>query len=569
MQPKTKKESIGITALYCRLSRDDGMDGDSNSVTNQKCLLSQKAKEMGLSNTKYYVDDGYTGTNFNRPGFQQMLSDIEMGFVSAVMVKDLSRLGRDYVSVGNYTDSYFPDHGIRFIAVNDSIDSEEGESEIAPFKNILNEMYARDISKKIRSSHRLRGNMGEPLSQPPYGYQKSPENKKKWIIDPEAAEIVKSIFKMCLDGKGNETIARILQEQKVLVPMAYWQSKGLPRGGKKTQPNPYRWCKTTVQKILFQQEYCGDVINFKTYSKSFKNKRRYDNDPENWMIFKDVHEPIITREDFERVQARIAKTKRRAPKPHNGQKSIFADLLFCGDCHTKLRYHTNTINKDIHYFVCANNKVDYRGSCPGRHYVRADAIEQVVMMELRRMAEYLSDDEDAFAELLARKTDKELLTEQKRCEEELQKAMIRNDTVSRLYEKLYEDNAIGKVSDEWFMQLSHKYEVERMELKSKITALRKKLSESGKQQQQRENFILAVRRFMQMDYLTAPLLRELIDHIDVFETEGIGKNRTQRIVIYYRFVGYVEIPAAPRHPHYKADTRQGVAVEYLTEPKTA
>ena len=569
MQPKTKKEPIGITALYCRLSRDDGMNGDSNSVANQKHLLSQKAKEMGLPNTKYYVDDGYTGTNFNRPGFQQMLRDIEMGFVSAVMVKDLSRLGRDYVSVGNYTDSYFPDHGIRFIAVNDSIDSEKGESEIAPFKNILNEMYARDISKKIRSSHRLRGNMGEPLSQPPYGYQKSPENKKKWIIDPEAAEIVKSIFKMCLDGKGNETIARILQEQKVLVPMAYWQSKGLPRGGKKTQPNPYRWCKTTVQKILSQQEYCGDVINFKTYSKSFKNKRRYDNDPENWMIFKDVHEPIITREDFERVRARIAKTKRRAPKPHNGQKSIFADLLFCGDCHTKLRYHTNTINKDIHYFVCANNKVDYRGSCPGRHYVRADAIEQVVMLELRRMAEYLSDDEDAFAELLARKTDKELLKEQKRCEEELQKAMTRNDTVSRLYEKLYEDNAIGKVSDEWFMQLSHKYEVERMELKSKITALRKKLSESGKQQQQREGVILAVRRFMQMDYLTAPLLRELIDHIDVFETEGTGKNRTQRIVIYYRFVGYVEIPAAPRHPHYKADTRQGVAVEYLTEPKTA
>lgn len=569
MQSKTKKEPIGITALYCRLSRDDGMNGDSNSVANQKHLLSQKAKEMGLPNTKYYVDDGYTGTNFNRPGFQQMLSDIEMGFVSAVMVKDLSRLGRDYVSVGNYTDSYFPDHGIRFIAVNDSIDSEKGESEIAPFKNILNEMYARDISKKIRSSHRLRGNMGEPLSQPPYGYQKSPENKKKWIIDPEAAEIVKSIFKMCLDGKGNETIARILQEQKVLVPMAYWQSKGLPRGGKKTQPNPYRWCKTTVQKILSQQEYCGNVINFKTYSKSFKNKRRYDNDPENWMIFKDVHEPIITREDFERVQARIAKTKRRAPKPHNGQKSIFADLLFCGDCHTKLRYHTNTINKDIHYFVCANNKVDYRGSCPGRHYVRADAIEQVVMLELRRMAEYLSDDEDAFAELLARKTDKELLKEQKRCEEELQKAMTRNDTVSRLYEKLYEDNAIGKVSDEWFMQLSHKYEVERMELKSKITALRKKLSESGKQQQQREGVILAVRRFMQMDYLTAPLLRELIDHIDVFETEGTGKNRTQRIVIYYRFVGYVEIPAAPRHPHYKADTRQGVAVEYLTEPKTA
>lgn len=313
MQSKNKNQ-IGITALYCRLSRDDGTESESNSIGNQKKLLSQKAKEMGLTDTKYYVDDGYTGTNFNRPGFQQLIDDIEIGLVSAVMVKDLSRLGRDYVSVGNYTDSYFPEHNIRFIAVNDAIDSDEGESEIAPFKNILNEMYARDISKKIRSSHRLRGSMGEPLSQPPYGYMKSPENKKKWIIDPEAATVVKSIFKMCLDGKGNETIARELQENKVLIPMAYWRSKGLNRGGKKTQTNPYKWCKTTVQKILSQQEYCGDIINFKTYSKSFKNKRRIENSKENWAVFKDVNEPIIDRETFETVQKFISKIKRRAPK---------------------------------------------------------------------------------------------------------------------------------------------------------------------------------------------------------------------------------------------------------------
>ena len=569
MQPKTNKNKIGITALYCRLSRDDGMDGDSNSVVNQKRLLSQKAKEKGLTNTKFYVDDGYTGTNFNRPGFQQLLNDIEMGFIYAVIVKDLSRLGRDYVSVGNYTDVYFPDRNIRFIAVNDGIDSEEGESEIAPFKNILNEMYARDISKKVRSSHRLRGSMGEPLSQPPYGYMKSPENKKKWVIDPEAADVVKRIFKMCLEGKGNETIARLLQEQKVLVPMAYWQSKGLSRGGKKTQPNPCKWCKTTVQKILSQQEYCGDVINFKTCSKSFKNKRRYENDPENWAIFKDVHEPIIDRNDFEKVQTLISKTKRRAPKPKNGEKSIFCDLLFCGDCHGKLRHHTNTINKDIHYFVCANNKVDYRGECPGRHYVRADAIEQVVMLELRRMAEFLESDEEAFAELLAQKSDRELLKEKKHDEAELQKAIVRNDTVCRLYEKLYEDNAVGKVSDEWFMQLSHKYEAERMELKAKIKALRQKLSECGQRESERESFTSAIREFMRMDRLTAPLLRELIDRIEVFETKGKGKNRTQRIVIYYRFVGYVEIPEVSHRPNIVADTRKGVAVEYLTEPKTA
>lgn len=569
MQPKNKKEQIGITALYCRLSRDDGMDGDSNSVANQKRLLSQKAKELGLANTKYYVDDGYTGTNFNRPGFQAMLGDIDMGYVTAVMVKDLSRLGRDYVSVGNYTDSYFPERNVRFIAVNDSIDSDEGESEIAPFKNILNEMYARDISKKVRSSHRLRGNMGEPLSQPPYGYMKSPENKKKWIIDPEAAEIVKSIFKMCLDGKGNETIARILQEQKVLIPMAYWQSKGLPRGGKKTQPNPYKWCKTTIQKILSQQEYCGDVINFKTYSKSFKNKTRLENPQENWAVFKNVHEPIIDREAFEQVQKMIAKTKRRAPKPSNAQKSIFCDLLYCGDCHKKLRHHTNTINKDIHYFVCSNNKVDYRGSCPGRHYVRADAVEQVVMLELRRMAEFLHDDEQAFADILAQKSSAELMKEQKRNEGELQKAIVRNDTVSRLYEKLYEDNATGKISDEWFMQLSHKYEVERMELKAKIADLRNKLIQSDEQQKDRENFTAAVRKFMQMEHLTAPLLRELIDHIDVFETQGVGKNRTQRIVIYYRFVGYIELPEVSHYDNYKADTRKGVAVEYVSKALTA
>ncbi len=569
MQPKNKKEQIGITALYCRLSRDDGMDGDSNSVANQKRLLSQKAKELGLANTKYYVDDGYTGTNFNRPGFQAMLGDIDMGYVTAVMVKDLSRLGRDYVSVGNYTDSYFPERNVRFIAVNDSIDSDEGESEIAPFKNILNEMYARDISKKVRSSHRLRGNMGEPLSQPPYGYMKSPENKKKWIIDPEAAEIVKSIFKMCLDGKGNETIARILQEQKVLIPMAYWQSKGLPRGGKKTQPNPYKWCKTTIQKILSQQEYCGDVINFKTYSKSFKNKTRLENPQENWAVFKNVHEPIIDREAFEQVQKMIAKTKRRAPKPSNAQKSIFCDLLYCGDCHKKLRHHTNTINKDIHYFVCSNNKVDYRRSCPGRHYVRADAVEQVVMLELRRMAEFLHDDEQAFADILAQKSSAELMKEQKRNEGELQKAIVRNDTVSRLYEKLYEDNATGKISDEWFMQLSHKYEVERMELKAKIADLRNKLIQSDEQQKDRENFTAAVRKFMQMEHLTAPLLRELIDHIDVFETQGVGKNRTQRIVIYYRFVGYIELPEVSHYDNYKADTRKGVAVEYVSKALTA
>ena len=301
MQSK-KKDNVGITALYCRLSRDDGTDNDSNSIVNQKKLLQKYAKEHGFSNTRSYVDDGYTGTNFNRPGFQKLLEDIEMGYVSVIIVKDMSRLGRDYLQVGYYTDTYFPDRNIRFIAVNDCVDSADGENELAPFRNVMNEMYARDISRKVRSSHRLRGNAGEPLSQPPYGYLKSPENKKKWIIDPEAAQVVQDIFRMCLEGKGNETIARILQERKVLIPMAYWREKGLGRGGTKAQPNPYKWCKSTIAKILAQQEYCGDVINFKTYSKSFKNKARIPNPEENWAVFKNVHEPIIDRETFEGVQ---------------------------------------------------------------------------------------------------------------------------------------------------------------------------------------------------------------------------------------------------------------------------
>lgn len=567
MQSKNKNQ-IGITALYCRLSRDDGTESESNSIGNQKKLLSQKAKEMGLTDTKYYVDDGYTGTNFNRPGFQQLIDDIEIGLVSAVMVKDLSRLGRDYVSVGNYTDSYFPEHNIRFIAVNDAIDSDEGESEIAPFKNILNEMYARDISKKIRSSHRLRGSMGEPLSQPPYGYMKSPENKKKWIIDPEAATVVKSIFKMCLNGKGNETIARELQENEVLIPMAYWRSKGLNRGGKKTQTNPYKWCKTTIQKIISQQEYCGDIINFKTYSKSFKNKRRIENSKENWAVFKDVNEPIIDRETFETVQKFISKTKRRAPKKENGERSIFNGLIYCGDCHSKMRYHTSTSNKEIHYFTCSDNKVDYRGKCQGRHYVRADALEEVVKLELRRLVEMLEIDESYFAQLLLRKNDEEREKDKKFLESELQKAIARNNTVSQIYEKLYEDNVIGKVSDEWFVELSHKYEKERMNLKAKIADTRHKIEELKNNNSEYEKFISAIRRFMQMDNLTSPLLRELIDHIDIFETEGTGKSRTQRIVIYYRFIGYIELPNATKQTHI-ADTRKGVAVEYITEQFTA
>lgn len=568
MQSKKKQNKVRITALYCRLSRDDGVEGESNSIGMQKKLLKQYAKDHGLNNTNYYVDDGYTGTNFNRPGFQKLIDDIELGQVSTIIVKDLSRLGRRYDMVGYYTDTYFPDMDVRFIAVNDNIDSEEGESEIAPFKNIINEWYARDISKKVKSSYRIRGNLGEPLAPPPYGYIKSPDNTKKWIVDPEASKVVKEIFRMCLEGKGNETIARILQEQKVLTPTAYWATKGIRKGGKKTNLDPYKWNNSTIETILAKQEYCGDVINFKTYKKSFKHKVRRDNPPENWVIFKDVHEAIIDRETFERVQVYTKKTKRRAPKQENGEKSMFSELLYCADCGSKLWYHTNTINKEIHYFSCSNYKKDTRGDCESRHYIRADAIEQVVMLELRRLAKYLESNEDEFAELLIKKTNADMLAEQKRLEAALSQSIYRNENITTLFSKLYEDNVSGKLSDEMFMELSHKYEVERMELKERIQDCQDRLERIGEMKQNKDDFIKAVRKFMEMETLTAPILRELIDHIDVYEKEGGKKNYTQRILIFYRFVGFLELPAS-EDENYTANTRKGVDVEYISTYKTA
>ncbi|MGN0486929.1 MAG: recombinase family protein, partial [Acutalibacteraceae bacterium] len=544
-------------------SRDDGKENESNSISNQKKLLSQKAKDLKLTNTKFYVDDGYTGTNFNRPGFQAMLEDIEMGYVTTVMVKDLSRLGRDYVSVGHYTDNFFPERNIRFIAVNDLVDSADGENEIAPFKNIMNEMYARDISRKVRSAYRIRGNLGEPLSQPPYGYMKDPTNKKRWIVDPEAAEVVRRIFDMCIEGKGNETIARILQEQKVLIPMAYWQSKGLKKGGKKTQSDPFKWCKTTVGKILAQQEYCGDVINFKTYSKNFKNKTRMPSPEENWRVFKNVHEPIIDRETFETVQKMKAKAKRRAPNPEHAEKNMFCGLLCCADCGSPLWFNVNHPNTAIQYFMCSNYK-GRRGTCEGTHYIRADSLEQIVMLELRSLSSFLTEDEEAFADILEAKTNKNILNHQKFLESSIDKSVARTQEIALMYEKLFEKHIKGIVTEESFMQLSQKYEAERDELKIKIREYRDELSEIESFRSSKEQFTTAIRKFMQMETLTPALLNELIEKIEVHSIEGKGRNKTQRIVIHYRFVGVLEKPIDNDTERIILEARQGVAVEYLT-----
>ena len=565
MQPNNKQQNpaAGVAALYCRLSREDGGDGESNSIENQKKLLGKYAAEHGFPNTRLYVDDGYTGTNFNRPGFQEMLKDIGLGYVNTVIVKDSSRFGRNYIEVGKYLEIEFPNAGVRFISVTEGIDSADGEDELGGFRSIINEFYAKDISRKVRASHRLKGTAGIPLSPPPYGYIKDPADKGRWIIDPEAAVVVRRIFSLASEGKGNETIARMLQEDKVLTPTAYWRGKGLGRGGKKTQPDPYKWGHTTVKKILAMQEYCGDVINFKTYSKSFRNKQRFANADADKMVFFGVHEPVIDRETWEQVQKFTKNTKRRPPKPGNGEKSMFCDLLYCADCGSKLWFNVNHPNDKIRYFNCSNYRGN-RGTCDSTHYIREDALEAIVGLELRRLVSLLKSDEERFTAILEKECCKDAAERKRSCESVIAASTARLAEIVRICRRLYEDNLSGKVADKMFAEMSAQYAEEEELLRSRITESRRQLAEMQEAGNEKDSFLTAIRRFMEMETLTPQILRELIDKIVVYQAEGLGKNRTQHIEIHYRFIGTVDVPAGDE-PNVKLDTRRGVAIEYRTQ----
>ena len=317
MRQSNNRKSRAVTAfLYERLSRDDNLEGESYSIGNQKKLLTKVAKEKGYTNLVHFLDDGISGVTMDRPGFNDMMEQLAAGKAAAVFVKDLSRLGRNYIEVGRLTEEFFPEHDIRLVAVSDNIDTAEGENELAPIRNLFNEWYARDISKKRRISNKIKGNAGEPMGPPPYGYKKDPDDPKRWVVDEEAAQVVRRIFRMTVDGYGTEQIATILSEEKVLTPIAYWREKGVNRPGKSKLRGPYMWNSSTITHILSLQEYCGDILNFKTYSKSYKNKKRLANDRENWVIFQDVHEPIIERAVFEQVQQKRGKIRKR--RTHEG-----------------------------------------------------------------------------------------------------------------------------------------------------------------------------------------------------------------------------------------------------------
>ena len=562
MKQSNNKESRDVTAfLYERLSRDDNLEGESYSIGNQKKLLAKVAKEKGYTNLVHFLDDGISGVTMDRPGFVEMIRQLEQGKAAAVFVKDLSRLGRNYIEVGRLTEEFFPDHDIRLVAVSDNIDTAEGENELAPIRNLFNEWYARDISKKRRISNKIKGNAGEPMGQPPYGYIKDPNDPKHWIVDDEAAQVVRRVYSMTLEGFGTEQIATQLEKDGVLTPRAYWLTKGIKRPGKGKQQPPTKWNSSTITKILSLQEYCGDILNFKTYSKSYKNKKRIDNDRENWVVFQDVHEAIIERAVYEQVQQKRGKIRKR--RTNNGEHNMFSGLLVCADCGSNLHFHFNQGNPEIKYFNCSNYKGN-RGTCTSTHYVRVDFLEEVVLGEIRRLMKFASLYEDEFVKAVIGHSQQAEQTDRKLKEKELRTLLARDEELDGLFERIYEDNVSGKLSDDRFAKMSRRYEDEQKELAEKIKKLRSEIEKQSSRSMTTDMFIGLVRKYTRARKLTPRMLNELIEKIEVFNAEKIDGVWEQRLRIHYNCVGTIEIPTVLPLPipEVSVNTRKGVVVNY-------
>ena len=562
MKQSNNKKSRDVTAfLYERLSRDDNLEGESYSIGNQKKLLAKVAKEKGYTNLVHFLDDGISGVTMDRPGFAEMICQLEQGKAAAVFVKDLSRLGRNYIEVGRLTEEFFPNHDIRLVAVSDNIDTAEGENELAPIRNLFNEWYARDISKKRRISNKIKGNAGEPMGQPPYGYIKDPNDPKHWIVDDEAAQVVRRVYSMTLEGFGTEQIAAQLEKDDVLTPRAYWLTKGIKRPGKGKQQPPTKWNSSTITKILSLQEYCGDILNFKTYSKSYKNKKRIDNDRENWVVFQDVHEAIIERAVYEQVQQKRGKIRKR--RTNNGEHNMFSGLLVCADCGSNLHFHFNQGNPEIKYFNCSNYKGN-RGTCTSTHYVRVDFLEEVVLGEIRRLTKFASLYEDEFVKAVIGHSQQAEQTDRKLKKKELQTLLARDEELDGLFERIYEDNVSGKLSDDRFAKMSRRYEDEQKELAEKIKKLRSEIEKQSSRSMTTDMFIGLVRKYTRARKLTPRMLNELIEKIEVFNAEKIDGVWEQQLRIHYNCVGTIEIPTVLPLPipEVSVNTRKGVVVNY-------
>ena len=529
-----------ITALYCRLSRDDELQGDSNSIIHQKEILRKYAQDNGFKNIEFFVDDGFSGTNFNRPDWQRLLERINNDEVGTIIVKDMSRLGRDYLKVGMYTEMLFPEKYIRFIAINNGVDSDnKQDSDFTPFLNIINEWYAKDTSKKIRAVFKSKGESGKPLStNAPYGYMKDPNDKFHWIIDEEAAEVVKEIFNLCISGYGTCQIAKILQDRGIDSPCAHSIKCGRPSAshGSKITDDTY-WNGGTIYKILDNIEYLGHTVNFKTFKKSYKVKKTIKNDPSKYMIFENTHEPIITQEVFDAVK-RIRMGRRR--RSNFAEKPLFDGLVFCSDCgHKMYQVRGKKIPRNEEYLVCGRYS-KYK-ECSS-HSIRNVVHEEIVLHDLNRVLSFASNHEKEFIELVTSSTQAELDKTARQAKREYESAMARINKLDSIIQKLYEDNLEGKISDERFQKMTESYELEQKNLQARVKEIETQLSSIAEQKANTTSFISTVKSCTEVKELDAKTLRIFIEKIIVHQKEKIDGVKTQKVEIIYNGIGKIQIP---------------------------
>ena len=537
---KKQTESIEkITALYCRLSQDDGIDGESNSISNQKEILTQYARQHKLPNPRFFVDDGISGTTFERSGFKEMQALAEAGQVASIVVKDLSRFGRNYLEVGKYLEITYPTLGIRFIAIQENVDtSQNGGTEMMPFHNIFNEWYAAQTSKKVRAVWKSKSDKGERVSPSvPYGYMKSPDDPKQWIIDEPAAEVVRYIYKLCIEGLGPTKIAKRLTKEKILIPTAYWISMGKAVSNKNIT-DPYRWVTETIKNILANRQYTGCTVNFKSTILSYKVHKKIENDESKWQIIPNTQEAIIDEDTFNRVQE-LRNSRRR--NSATGRTSLFSGLAYCADCGSKLYFcASKSIAKDKEFFRCSAYK-DNTGSCT-IHFIRNVVLEQIVLETIQKVAEYIAQFEPVFLYLFAKKHKLTKAQDLKNAKFKLGQSKARVDEIDRVLTKLYEDNALGKITDERFERLSATYEKEQRELADAIIQSETEIAEAEQDNVDLKHFLKAIRNCTDLKELTPEIVNTLIKKINVHNAEKIDGRKKVKIDIEFIAVGLISIP---------------------------
>ena len=526
----TKNYPDNITALYARLSQEDALDGESNSIANQKKILLKYATDNGFPNPTFSIDDGVSGVTFDRPGWNEMIGLSEAGKVKTIIVKDMSRMGRDYLKVGYYTESFFAERDIRYIAINDGVDSDKGDNDFTPFRNLFNDFYARDTSKKIRAVMRSKGNAGEHLcTNPPYGYIKDPADKKRWIVDEEAAAVVKRIFDLCIAGKGPMQIAKMLTADKVLTVKAYYAK----RDGKAMPDNLYRWDYKSIAGILERPEYTGCTVNFKTYSKSHKLKKRLQNAPENYRIFPNTQPAIIEEQVFERVQE-LRANKRRPTK--TGRQGLFSGLLYCADCGEKLYFcTTNSFTPKQEHYVCSNYKSN-TGTCSA-HFIREETLKLFVLQRIFAVTAMFFDDIQSFQNMVYQQRFEEAEKAVKRQKKELEQARKRIAELDRIFKRIYEDDINGTISHERFLKLSAEYEAEQKELTEFVKAEQAAVDTYEQDRTDFDSFAAVIRKYVGIRELTPTIVNEFVKKIIVHAPDKSSGHRRQKIEIVWNFIG--------------------------------